>query len=165
MVAPCAVPIAVCDLCHDVRLAQVARPQRRRQGHRDSGPAPRGHGAAPSAQTSPVLVGSSAPVRPGPPNRNPAKLDRGAGGREWQRRVNTACPSLPSVYATVPVNAAFDVSAARACITTRPGGLFSRMLRGGRCGYLTHDIGMPHREIRTEGWDGVWKVPGDDQRP
>jgi hypothetical protein len=39
------------------------------------------------------------------------------------------------------------------------------MLRGGRCGYLTHDIGMPHREIRAEGWDGVWKVPGDDQRP
>jgi hypothetical protein len=28
------------------------------------------------------------------------------------------------VYATVPVNTALDVSAARACITTRPGGLF-----------------------------------------
>jgi hypothetical protein len=28
------------------------------------------------------------------------------------------------VCATVPVNAALDVSAARACITTRPGGLF-----------------------------------------
>jgi hypothetical protein len=44
-------------------------------------------------------------------------------------------------------------------------GSSSRMLRGGRCGYLTHDIGMPHREIRAKGWDGVWKVPGDDQRP
>ncbi|MDQ3900577.1 MAG: hypothetical protein M3319_09065 [Actinomycetota bacterium] len=37
-------------------------------------------------------------------NRNPAKLDRGAGGREWRRRINTAWPSPSSVYATVPTN-------------------------------------------------------------
>jgi len=35
-------------------------------------------------------------------NRNPAKLDRGTGGWEWRRRINTAWPSQSSVYATVP---------------------------------------------------------------
>jgi hypothetical protein len=67
MIVSCAVPTAVSDLCHGVRLARVARPQHRRQGHRDSDPAPRSHGAAPSAQTSPVLAGPSTPVRPDPP--------------------------------------------------------------------------------------------------
>jgi hypothetical protein len=38
---PCrAVQTVVFDLCHDVRLARVARPQRRSQGHRDPRPAP-----------------------------------------------------------------------------------------------------------------------------
>ena len=67
MIVSCAVPTAVSDLCHGVRLAWVARPQHRRQGHRDSDPAPRSHGAPPSAQTSPVLAGPSTPVRPDPP--------------------------------------------------------------------------------------------------
>jgi hypothetical protein len=35
-------------------------------------------------------------------NRKPAKLDRGAGSREWRRRISTACPSPPSADATVP---------------------------------------------------------------
>jgi IS6 family transposase len=35
-------------------------------------------------------------------NRNPAKLDVGAGNRTRQERINTACPSRPSADATVP---------------------------------------------------------------
>jgi hypothetical protein len=38
-------------------------------------------------------------------NRNPAKLDVGAGNRTRQERINTACPSRPSVDATVPYEA------------------------------------------------------------
>jgi hypothetical protein len=37
-------------------------------------------------------------------NRNPAKLDLGAGSRKRQRRINTACPSRPSTDATVPLD-------------------------------------------------------------
>src|SRR2546423_13060772 len=74
MIASRAVSTAVFDLCHGVRLTWVAGPQRRRQGYRDSDPAPRSHGAAPSAQTSPVLLGSSTAVRPA--RRLPRHLHR-----------------------------------------------------------------------------------------
>jgi hypothetical protein len=53
MITGCAAPTAVSDLCHGAQLAQAARPQHHRQGHRDPDPAPRSHRAAPLAQQTP----------------------------------------------------------------------------------------------------------------
>ncbi|HEX8933374.1 MAG TPA: hypothetical protein VF788_04115, partial [Pseudonocardiaceae bacterium] len=44
-------------------------------------------------------------------NRKPVKLDLGAGGRERLRRINTACPSLPSMDATEPSDLPTTVAA------------------------------------------------------
>jgi hypothetical protein len=83
MITNCAVPTAVSDLCHGVRLAQPVRPRHRRQGPRNPGPAPRSHRAPPSGQTSTLVARPSDPVRPDPPtppaaapapDRHPATL-------------------------------------------------------------------------------------------
>ena len=65
MIAGRAVPTAVSGLCHSVRLAAVARSQRRSQRPRDPRLATRSHRASPSGQpTAALLAGSSNPVRP-----------------------------------------------------------------------------------------------------
>ena len=64
MIAGRVVPTSVLGLLRGVWLAEVARPQRRRQGPRDPRVAPRTHRAAPPRQpTATRLAGSSDPVR------------------------------------------------------------------------------------------------------
>src|SRR5947209_6218537 len=73
MITDRAVSTAIFDLWHGVQLAQVVRPRRRYQGHRDPHPAPRSLSAAPSdQQTSTPMARPSDPGRPDPPTSSPA---------------------------------------------------------------------------------------------
>src|SRR5437868_9356943 len=73
MITGRAVPTAVSALVRGVRLAQIARSQRRFQGCGDPGLAPRGLGAAASGQPSSTLLGGpGGTVRADPPAPSPA---------------------------------------------------------------------------------------------
>jgi hypothetical protein len=99
MTAGCAVPTAVSDLVRGVRLAEVARLQRRHQRCGDPGPASRRGGAARSGQpTSTLLAGPSDPVRSDPAAPPPAAS------------TSTRHPDHPAGLAPPPGYQAMDLS-------------------------------------------------------